>query len=149
MKDRVLAGFISGILAAVGADILNWVFYYLNFADRQFLDWAAVIFLGHLATNVLEVVIMQIAQIVWDGLMGIIFIMIIPTIKSHGIVLKGIIYAISLLFIFRATSVLFDLPYLKSLTMGTFLSNALCSIVWGVLIALIIKRFSVHYENQQ
>jgi hypothetical protein len=149
MKDRVLAGFTSGILAAVGADIVNWLFYYLNFADKRFLDWAAVIFLGHLSNNVLEVVIMQIAQIVWDGFMGIVFIMIIPTIKSHGIVLKGIIYAISLLFIFRATSVLFDLPYLKSLTMGTFLSNALCSIVWGVLIALIIKRFSVHYDNEE
>ncbi|HHT63949.1 MAG TPA: hypothetical protein GXZ75_09755 [Clostridia bacterium] len=143
MKDRVLVGFISGILAAIGADIVNWLLYYLNYADRKFLDWAAVIFFGHLPTNVLEVVVMQIAQIVWDGLMGIVFILILPTIKSHGIVLKGIIYAISLMFLFRATTVLFDVPYLKSLSIGTFLSNALCSIVWGVLIALIIKRFSV------
>lgn len=148
MKDRVLAGFISGILAAVGADIINWILYYLNYADRKFLDWAAVIFLGHLTTNGLEMVVMQITQIVWDGLMGIMFIMIIPTIKSYGIVLKGIIYAIFLLFLFRATSVLFDLPYLKSLSMGTFLSNALCSFVWGVLVALIIKRLSVRNDNQ-
>jgi len=148
MKDRVLAGFISGILAAVGADIVNWVLYYLNYADRKFLDWAAVIFLGQLPTDVLEVVVMQIAQIVWDGLMGIVFIMIIPTIKCQGIVLKGIIYAITLMFLFRATTVLYDLSYLKSLSMGTFLSNAFCSIIWGVLVALIIKRCGVRNDYQ-
>ncbi|ATW27448.1 hypothetical protein [Candidatus Formimonas warabiya] len=141
MKDRVLIGFISGILAAMGADIINWVLYCLNYTDMRFLDWAAVVFLGHLATNLMEVIVMQITQMIWDGVMGIVFIMIIPAIKSYGLVMKGVIFAFVLLFIFKGATVLFDLPDLKIISLETFLSNVFCTIIWGILVALIIKRF--------
>ena len=148
MKDRVLVGFFAGILAAVGADIANWILYGLGLTEIRFLEWASVLFLGHLPVNSIEVIVSQLAQIVWDGLMGVIFIMLIPRIKSDYIVYKGGMYAVALHFGFRAITVIFKVPPLNSISVATFLSFIVCSIIWGLLVGWFIKRFSVFYDNQ-
>lgn len=141
LKDRVFVGFISGIIAAVVADIANWIIYYINFTDIRFLDWASIILLGQQAGGFFQIAIMQICQLVWDGVLGIVFSMIIPIIKSNGIIFKGILFSFMLLFIFRAVTVLFALQPLKVISFETFLSNVFCSIIWGILMAYSISKF--------
>lgn len=139
-KDRVFVGFIAGVLAAIGADIANWISFGLGFSELRFLEWASIIFLGHLPNGLAEVAVTQMVQVIWDGLLGVIFILIIPIIKSDFLVYKGMMFGFSLLFAFRAISVAFSIPYLNDISLTTFLSHILCSIVWGTLVGLIIQR---------
>jgi len=140
MKDRIFVGFIAGVLAAFAADIANWILYYTNFTNVRFLDWASIILLGYKSNNTFQIVVMQISQMIWDGFLGIVFSLLIPTIKSNGIIFKGILYSFVLLFIFRAVTVLFALQPLKEISFETFLSNAFCSVIWGILMPYFILK---------
>lgn len=147
MKDRVIVGFIAGVMAATAADIANWILFGINFANIRFMDWASVIFLGHLPGSLAEIIVTQATQIVWDGIMGVIFVLLLPKIKSDYLIAKGVMYAITLLLAFRAITVLFGVPPLKDLPLATFLSNILCSIVWGVIVALVTRRYGCFIED--
>lgn len=138
LKDKVFAGFIAGISAAFFADIANWIFHYMNLMDVRFMDWASIILLGHKVNNSFQIVVMQICQIIWDGFLGVVFLMLIPIIKSKGIILKGILYAFLLLFIFRVLTVLFALEPLKNISFETFLCHVLCSLIWGFFVSYIL-----------
>ncbi|MEL7567695.1 MAG: hypothetical protein AAGU27_22845, partial [Dehalobacterium sp.] len=145
---RVFVGFIAGVLAAFAADIANWIFYYMNITNVRFLDWASIILLGHQSNNAFQIAVMQIYQIIWDGLLGIVFSLLIPLIKSQGLVFKGVLYSFVLLFIFRAITVLFALRPLKDISFDTFISNAFCSIIWGILMPYIIVRIYDFQNNR-
>lgn len=148
MKDKMLIGFISGMLAAVGADIVIWIFFFITHEGKNFLDWAAIISIGHLPEGLLEVIITHFILFIWDGIMGIIFVMIIPYINSKHLVYKGIIFSFALLFIFRAITVIFRVEGLENISFIIFMSHVLSSVVWGILAALSIKRFDIFPENE-
>jgi len=141
VRDRVLAGFIAGILAAIGADIANWIFFLTGFSQVRFLDWASRIFLGYLPATTEAIIITQAVQIVWDGLIGVLFVMLIPLIDSRYLVFKGIMFAVAIFFTFRAITVIYNVAPLNSLSLNSFLSNVACSLIWGLLAAFFIERF--------
>lgn len=142
MRDRVLIGFVSGLLGGIGTDIVNWILFSLGYTEVRFLEWASAVFLGHLPVNTAEIIALQATQTIWDGLLGILFVVLIPLIEPDHLIFKGLMYSIFLFLTFRAISVLFDLVYLNDLPLNAFLSNVLCSIVWGVLTAFFILRFA-------
>lgn len=142
MKDRVVIGFVSGILGGIGTDIVNWALFSLGFTEVRFLEWASAVFLGHLPINTSEIIALQATQTVWDGLLGVLFVMLIPLIEPDHLIFKGLMYSLVLFLSFRAMSVLFDLVYLNDLPLNAFLSNVFCSIVWGVLTAFFVQRFA-------
>lgn len=142
MKDRVLTGFIAGILAAIGTDIANWVLFSLNLTEVRFLDWASAVFLGYIPATPAEVMVTQLTQIVWDGLLGVLFAMLLPVIKPDYLIYKGMMFAFALFFVFRAITVIYDVTPLNNISLSSFLSNIVCSIIWGLLVALVIKKHS-------
>ena len=147
MKDKALVGFISGMLAAVGSDIVNWIFYLTTHEGKRFLDWASIISLGHLPQSLGELIVTHLALLIWDGLMGVLFVLLISYIKPNHLVYKGILFSFALLFVFRAITILFRVQGLESVSLVVFLSQVACSIIWGALAGLSINKFNIFPEN--
>lgn len=140
MKDRVLVGFIAGITAAIGTGIASWLFYSMGLTDIRFLDWASRMFLGYLPNTAAETIVTQIVQIIWDGLMGTLFVMLIPKTGSKHLIYKGIMFSFALLFVFRGIVVVFNVEPLNTTSLMSFVLNTVCSLIWGLLAALVIKK---------
>lgn len=146
MKDRVLVGFIAGALAAVGTAVANSIFYSIGFTDFRFFEWTSRLFFGYMAATTTDTIVAQITHIIWDGLMGVLFIKLIPAINSKHLPYKGMLFAIALFLVFRGIVVLFNVVPLNTFTPASFLSNIILSIIWGLVAALVIKRL-IHREH--
>jgi len=89
--DRFFRGFIAGVIGGLAMNTWSLVsFHILNFTDRRFLDWAAVILYGHLPNTIFQAVYAQLIQLLWVGLLGIVFAFLIPTVTSRGYLIKGL-----------------------------------------------------------
>ncbi|WP_408956459.1 DUF6789 family protein [Natroniella sp. ANB-PHB2] len=139
--DRTLKGLFAGIISAIIMNSLDLIFFYIfNLTESRFLDWASLIMLGRIPANNFEVIYTLIIQILWTGSLGIIFSLLIPYLSSQGHILKGVLYAFLLTFVFRAVVVLSDLTPLNNISTTTSLTTVIFAIVWGVTLATILHR---------
>ncbi len=140
--DRTLKGFIAGIGAGLIVSAINLpAYYWFHIIKIRFLDWAAILVLRGLPQNAVETIFALIQQLLWDGVMGIIFAFLLPVISWRGYKTKGAIYGILLSFIFSSLAIMFRLPFLsEKAPLDTVMFNNLCVILWGIIVAIILKK---------
>jgi len=140
--DRTFRGFIAGISAGLIVSIIHLpAYYWFHIIKIRFLDWAAILFMRGLPQNTAETIFAWVQQLIWDGIMGIIFALILPQISSKYYSIKGAIYGVFLSFIFCSIAIMFRLPYLaEKVPLVTVLFNELCVILWGIILAVILKK---------
>jgi len=139
--DRFFRGFIAGV---VGGLIMNawslFSFHILHFTDRRYLDWASAVLYGHLPSSTFEAVYALIIQILWVGLLGILFAFLVPTITSRGYLLKGLIYGLSIGFLIYAIPTLLQMPELAETPVKTTVSDHIGGFIWGLTMAYTLHR---------
>lgn len=140
LKDRFTRGFIAGAGAGILTSVLNSLLYYLNFAKLRFLDFAAVMIFGHRPNNMGESLFAFIGQIGFYGLLGIVFLFIIPRISSSNLLLKSSIFGVTVWFSVYAVVVLYKIPELEVVSLSTALSNFIVASIWGVLLGYMVGR---------
>lgn len=133
MKDRFTRGFIAAIIAGVPTAIYNWLAYYLHIANLRYSDFASVLIYGHKPNSVGETVFAIISTFIFVGLLGSIFGLVVPIIKSDNIVFKGWAYGTGLWFSFYALTYLFKVPELLTIPLWTAASNVVGAGIWGLL----------------
>ncbi len=140
--DRTSKGFIAGVGAGLIVSAINLpAYYWFHIIKIRFLDWAAILVLRGFPQNGLETIFALIQQLFWDGGMGIIFAFLLPKISWRGYKTKGAIYGILLSFIFCSLAIMFRLPFLsEKVPLETVLFNNLCVILWGIIVAVILKK---------
>ena len=107
----------------------------------RLLDWVGILTMGGRPEGASEFVVALIVQILWDGLLGIIFAYLMPGITSRGHLIKGAIYGFTIAFAFRSVAALYRLPFLSQrLNLGSYLSTLFGAIVWGIITAWILRR---------
>lgn len=145
MKDRVVSGFISGLVAGVAMNVVDWIGYGLGLYDERLLDWAAVITIGRLPKNTVEVIFAQAEQIVFSGFLGILFACILPKIKSGNYMLKGWMYGVVANESIYALGIAFKLPNLTIHTFYATVSHLISASVYGLVLAYVLKKLNQYY----
>jgi len=139
--DRFFRGFIAGIGGGIVMNVWSLFSYHvLNFSDRRYLDWTSAILFGHLPRSVPEAAYALVIQILWVGLLGILFAYLVPAITSRGYLFKGAIYGLLLGFIIYAVTTIFRLPDLTSFNLATVMSNHFGGLIWGLTMAYVLHR---------
>lgn len=138
--DRFSRGLIAGMAGGVLMNIWNLIsYYFLNMADRRYLDWASVLIFGHLPTTFTETVYAQITQLIWAGFLGTIFAYVIPGVTSRTPLLKGTIWGFITGFILYAIAIIVRMPYFTRISTGTSISQFIGGIIWGLTMAYTLK----------
>jgi len=139
--DRFYRGFTAGIVGGVPMNVWSFFSYYiLHFTDLRFLDWSSMIIYGHLPYNTFQTFYALIIQLLWVGLLGIIFAFLVPTITSRGYLGKGVIYGIISGLIIYGITTIFRVPNLVIFSTTTVISNHVGGIIWGLVMAYTLHK---------
>lgn len=140
--DKTFSGFFAGIYAGLIVSVISLpAYYWFHIVKIRFLDWTAILVLRDLPQNIPETIYALLLQLLWDGFLGIIFAFLLPLMSAKGYKTKGAIYGLFLSFIFCSIAVLFRVPFLSAkVPFVTVLFNQLCVIIWGIFLAVILKK---------
>ena len=137
IKDRISSGFIGGILAGIGMNIIDYISYFvIRFDTRELLlDWAAVMLYGRLAQSLPEFVLAQLAQLFFAGFMGVVFSYALLKLTSGNYLLKGWIFGIMSWFFIYAIAIALQVPLLKTHAFESVATNVLSASAYGLILA--------------
>ena len=139
MKDRTITGALAGITGAVLQDIYGCSIKALGLTDRGFIDFARAVILYNVYDGVIETVLALIAHIIWDILLGILFVYIINGASGDYYYLKAFIYGLSLWFIIQAAGTLFRLPLFFHIPARAALLTLTGALIYSFGIAATLK----------
>ena len=94
MKDRITAGFLSGVAAGIAMNIIDWLGIIAGLYQERLLDWAAIIIFGRLPLTIVATVFAQLGQLFFAGFLGIIFAALLLKFTSGNYLLKGWLFGI-------------------------------------------------------
>lgn len=141
--DRFQRGLVSGILSGIVMNIIDLFNYHvLHLTTFRMLDWASVMIYGHRPNSLPEAVYALMTQLMWTGVLGVIFSFILIKVHSEGDVVKGATYGFITGFLIFAVAIAFRMPHLSQIPFKTSLSNGVEGIIWGMLLAYILRRVS-------
>ncbi|MEW6182613.1 MAG: hypothetical protein AB1500_05465 [Bacillota bacterium] len=139
--DRFFRGLVAGIAGGVLMNVWDLTTYYLlGLPILRYLDWASVILFGDLPQTHFQAGYALIVQILWVGLLGVVFAYALPQTTSRGYLLKGAFYGIILGFFVYAIPVLLETQYLSDFTTATVLANHSGGLLWGLTLAQTLRR---------
>jgi len=147
LDDRFSRGFLGGLIGAIPMNIISWGFYSVNYSKLTFNDWAAVMVYGKTAHNLEEIIVAQIAQFLFCGLVGGIFTLIIPFLSSKSLYLKGTVYGASIWFILNGMVLLFKVKKFIPISAPTAIVQSVGSAVWGIFLVLTLIYLERHKVN--
>lgn len=147
IKDRFAAGLISGLIAGVAMNFIDWAGYILGLYDERLLDWAAVVTLGRLPDNSAEVILAQTEQIFFTGFLGVLFAYILPILGSRNYLLKGWIYGIMANQSLYAFAIAFKLPNLTVHTFYATVTHLISASIYGLVLAYLLKKLNQNYSH--
>lgn len=138
MKDRFTRGFIAGIAGGIAMEITNVINYDIfHIAKMRLLEWASIFVHGNKTTTTGEFVFALMIQILFSGLVGIIFAYLITWLNSKNYILKGIVYGFAIWFASYSIPILFK--KINNVATGTALSNIISAVVYGIVLGATLK----------
>ncbi len=134
--DRFFRGLIAGIVGGVAMNLWTLIAVFIfNWPIVRFIDWAAIMIYGDFPRSHVEGLFSLMMQLLWVGVLGIIFAYLIPHITSRGYLLKGAVFGVVLGFLIYAIPTLLQMPLLAENSFITVLSNHIGGLIWGLTMA--------------
>lgn len=140
LKDRFVNGLITGTVAGIAMDILNFIMYYSNFSTMRYLDWAGIMIFGRKPVFLSEELFAQLVQLAFSAFIGILFAYLYFGVTSRYYLLKGLFFGVIFWFFMYAAGTALRLPHLTVIPFKTSLTNFLGSIVFGLVAAETLRR---------
>ena len=118
--------------------------YSLDLNTLRYVDWTGITLFGHLPPyEIGEMIWAQMAHLFLTGILGIIFVYLIPYTTSRNILLKGWIYGVFLWFVINAVDpVILELEGIPETPLRTSASNFIGSSIFGLALAWITERLT-------
>ncbi|MDI6710949.1 MAG: hypothetical protein QMC81_02650 [Thermoanaerobacterales bacterium] len=139
IQDRSTRGFIAGVAGGVAMNIVANISFYINWGELRFLDWAAVIIFGSRTNVFWEAAFAQVAQILFVGLLGIVFAYLIPAVTSRNCLLKGWLFGAAVWFGLYGVILLFKVNRLVGIDLATAASDFVGASVYGLVLACTLR----------
>lgn len=143
MKDKVLFGFLAGLIAHFFDTIFSLTVYYLGMSTHRFQDFGAILSFGYRPTNGWESVFAELIVFIFSGFLGILFVYLLPVIKLRYIFFKGWLLGVGAWFFIIVLVTMFSVQGLNIINSITVFLNFLGASIYGVALGLITKRFFV------
>lgn len=106
-----------------------------NYNTIAYYDFAGMLIYGHQPIMLPKRILAIGGVIFFVALLGSVFAMLIPGLKSKNIILKGWIFGCTVWFFSYAVTVLFQIPGLSEIDFKPAVSNFVGASLWGVLLA--------------
>ncbi|MEW6458259.1 MAG: hypothetical protein AB1441_04190 [Bacillota bacterium] len=136
MNDRLTIGFFAGLTGGVLMNVINLASYYLGIAELRYLDWAAIVIYGTRPVNLAEAVFALVSQVVFVGMLGVVFAYLITVITSTNILLRGWLFGIAIWFSLYGITLLFHVQETIPVRLDTALTDFVGASVYGLVLAL-------------
>ena len=140
MKDKFYNGLLYGVLAGVILNIFNLVSYYFDVISLRYLDWMAILLYGTKPYNALDGGFALLMQIGLCGILGVLFVYILPVIGFEHHSIKGMVFGLSVFQTTYIVTTLFRVPELVYIPPYTAMGNSLGSALFGAILAVLIKK---------
>jgi hypothetical protein len=140
IQDRLTRGFFAGLAGGIAMNVINLTSFYAGIAELRFLDWAAYTIYGTKPQNFAETVFAQGAQLIFVGILGIIFAYLIPVLTSRNYLLRGWLYGAIIWFSLYGISMLFKIEATTPLRLGTVATDLVGASVFGLVLAVALHR---------
>ena len=139
LRDRLARGFVAGLIAGVAMNVLSHIFFNLGWAELRFLDWAGVMIYGYRPETFSEAAFAQLAQLIFVGVLGVIFAYLIPLLTSRNYHLRGWLFSSLIWFSLYGITLLFDVKTTIPLNVGTAVSDLIGASVYGLTLAEVLR----------
>jgi hypothetical protein len=138
--DRFFRGLVAGIAGGVAMNIWSaFAYYILKLPIRRFIDWAGIVLYGDYPHTVYESLFALLMQILWVGLLGVIFAYMIFQATSRGYLIKGAFFGIISGFFIYAIPTLLGSKHLATTSFTTVISNHFGGLIWGLTTAQTVR----------
>lgn len=136
----LLAGVAGGIVASLVNIVLVFVF---NIGELVFWDFAGVIIFGRIPKGFWEHAFAELGHLGFSGAMGVAFAYLIPAISSDYYLVKGLFFGLGTWFFIYSLAVLFHVPYVRVVSLGTAIGDYIASAVFGLVMAKFLRYLDV------
>lgn len=140
LKDRFSMGVIAGFIGTIAMDALDLLAYFLHFDRALLLDFASGLLYAHKPTFWGEYVLAELAHIFFSCSLAVIFIYLLPFIKTRRHLLKGAFFGLFSWFLIYSVAIIYKIPDLTRIPWQEATSNFLDSAVFGLLVSETIRR---------
>ena len=139
LHDRVVRGFLAGIIASVPGFTLSQIAIHFKWTAYRWLDFTAVFIYGHLPESLGEQIFAAIVTILFVGLLAILFSFLVPKISSNYLELKSWLYAIAVWFCSLSVITLFKIPLIEQAPLRSAIMNFILASVWGLIFGYVLR----------
>jgi hypothetical protein len=119
-------------------DLLDFSF---RFTPIRYIDFSSVFLYAHKPEFWWDTILAGIVQIIFACALTVIFIYILPFINTRRYLIKGAGYGLVSWFIIFAIASIYKIPIISGLPWQTATNNAVGSVVYGLVMVEVIRRF--------
>lgn len=112
----------------------------LGIAPTRHLDWAGVMLYGLQPGTLVEVLLALLAQLVFAGFLGSIFILLEGRLSPGNVLIRGWLFGLAVWFGVNAVLVLFEVRQLLPLPFPTVVTDAISSSAYGLVLGYSLRR---------
>lgn len=140
IRDRVLRGFTAGVIGGVAMNLIDLPSYFLGIAPTRHLDWAGVMLYGLRPATPVEEALSLVAQLMFAGFVGVLFIMIEGQLSPGNVLIRGWLFGLAVWFGLYAVIVLFNVRQLLPLPFPTVATDVISSSAYGLALGYSLRR---------
>jgi uncharacterized membrane protein len=136
--DRFTRGFILGVISSAIKDAINLLDYYVfHITNIRYPDFMASLVFGRHIKSMFELIICQILELGYEGILGIMFIYLAyRTHNKRNLWFKGFIFGTTAYIINYTLGAFYKLPVMQLVDAKSVISQVLTSAIFGVLMGM-------------
>lgn len=143
LEDRFTRGFLAGLAGGIAMNAFSAASTALDWVEVTFADWAGVFIFGRQPQGIAESTVALAGQLFFAAIVGVVFAYLVYVTTSRNYMFKGLIYGLGVWFLTYAAAILFRVPSLVQFGMDTVSSNLVGSLIYGLVLAWVLK----HLDN--
>jgi hypothetical protein len=145
LNDRLTQGFLAGVAGWLPQIVFTVIMFKLHFTKLRFSDFAAVLTFNHKPQGFLEVLFAEIVVIVFLGILGIIFSMLLKVISSENIFFKGWLYGTFMWFAIYSTMTMYKLEHIYPVDTNSALFSLITASIWSIVMTWVLLFLNRKY----
>jgi hypothetical protein len=145
MDDRLTQGFLAGIAGWLPQVAFNLTMYFLHLTKYRYLDFAAVLTFNHLPEGWLESIFAEFVVVVFLGVLGIGFSILLKGVSGSNIFLKGWLYGTFLWFAIYAAMTMYELKHIYPVDTQTAFLTLVAASIWSIAMTWVFLFLNKKY----
>jgi hypothetical protein len=147
IKDNIVNGAIIGTAGAAIQDLYSCAMKALGYRGLIYIDYGRALLFTDLHPGTLNFGLGLIAHLIWDIIIGVIFVCLIQGSSKYYLYLKGIIYGSMVWFIIQTSETLLRMPVIHEYYPGSEPYILIGSLLYGLVVAYTFKLLAKYQEQ--